>query len=292
MTKQHQTDYDIYKFGSANFSHCQTDVSDEFVITALRSALNYEDNYLKKLRKHPKLKNGNLDIFIMSSKIFINAYYHAKTMKLKREGLDSFKLNVAKIKSASRDIVDAVHDINTNLIHYENSRDSKAVRRIQMLLSILEAMNHPWRTFVSDEEFSSLTHVYTMDHESGHRTFRHAFSPLAEVYGVCDKVLRQLKVSQDAESHATSSGRQKDLDREAFVQDLVTLYKAFFGNVSARSIKGKNPGPSPLMRFLAAIYLQLHTRAKADDLPTHVFIMPSESTVTACIKALTCIKAL
>lgn len=286
MTEQHQTDYDIYKLGSANLYHCQTDVSDEFVIKALRCALNLKDNSIEKLRNHPKLKEGNLETFIMSSKIFINAYYHAKTMKLKRDGLDSFTLNVAKIKAASQEIVDALHDISTNLIYYENSRNSKIVRRKQMLLSILEAMNQPWRTIVSDKVFSSLTRVHTMNHVSGHRSFRHAFSPLAGVYDVCEKVLRELKGSDGAESHAANSGRLKDSDREAFVQDLVTLYNAIFGKVSARSIKGHNPGPSPFMRFLGAIYLQLETRAKQEDLPTVVFGMPSESTVTAYIAAL------
>ena len=46
MTEQHQTDYDIYKLGLDNLSHYQTDVSDEFVVMALRCALNFEDNSL------------------------------------------------------------------------------------------------------------------------------------------------------------------------------------------------------------------------------------------------------
>lgn len=286
MNEQHQTDYDIYKFGIDNFNYFNEDVPDEFVIKALCCALNFEDHSLENLKNHPKLKKRNFETIMMSSKLFINAYYNAKTMKLKRNGLDSFNLNVAKIKSASQEIVDAMHDISINLIQHKKSRNSIIMRRTQMLLSILEAMNHPWRTIASDEAFSSLTHVHETKSEFGYRIFRHAFSPLARVYDVCDKVLRELKVSDGAESHAANSGRLKDLDREAFVQDLITLYNAIFGKVSARSIKGKNPGPSPFMRFLAAIYMQLHTRAMADDLPTHVFIMPSESTVNACIKAL------
>lgn len=286
MTEQHQTDYDIYKLGLDNLSHCQTDVPDEFVIMALRCALNFEDNSLENLKNHPKIKKHNFETIIMSCKLFINAYYNVKAVKLRRGGMDSFKLNVIKIKVASQEIIDAMHDISTNQIYYEITRNSDMFRRKQMITSMLEAMNEPLRNIVSDGVFSSLTRVHTMNHKRGYRIFRHAFSPLARVYDVCEKVLQELKVSDKAESQAANSGRLKDLDREAFVQDLVTLYNAVFGKVSARSINGDNAGPSPFMRFLAAIYLQLHTWAKADDLPTHAFIMPSESTVNACIKAL------